>query len=287
MIKRRDFIKTAAAGGLLMSPAMQVMAASGRQPFRIGACDWSIDCRGELKAFDVAKEIGLDGVQVSFGGGDEKNNLRLPDVRKTYLEKAADTRVAITSLAMGVLNQTPYASDPRTEKWVEECIDAMAAMKVEIVLLAFFGDGDIKDKPELQDEVIKRLKRVAPKAEKAGVILGLETWLNAEEHIRIVDSVASPAVKVYYDVANMTTRGYDLEKEIRQLGHDRICQVHCKENDLLLGKGKVDFTKVRNSLADINYSNWLVIEGATENKKPVVDCYRHNLDYLNGVFNPQ
>jgi hypothetical protein len=115
MIKRRDFIKTAAAGGLLMSPAMQVMAASGRPPFRIGACDWSIDCRGELKAFDVAREIGLDGVQVSFGGGDEKNNLRLPDVRKTYLEKAADTRVAITSLAMGVLNQTPYASDPRTE----------------------------------------------------------------------------------------------------------------------------------------------------------------------------
>jgi hypothetical protein len=54
-------------------------------------------------------------VQVSFGGGDEKNNLRLPDVRKTYLEKAADTRVAIASLAMGVLNQTPYASDPRTE----------------------------------------------------------------------------------------------------------------------------------------------------------------------------
>ena len=84
-----------------MSPAMQVMAASGRQPFRIGACDWSIDCRGELKAFDVAREIGLDGVQVSFGGGDEKNNLRLPDVRKTYLEKAADSRVAIASLAMG------------------------------------------------------------------------------------------------------------------------------------------------------------------------------------------
>jgi hypothetical protein len=37
------------------------------------------------------------------------------------------------------------------------------------------------------------LKKVAPKAEKNGVVLGVESWMNAEEHIRIVDEVASPA----------------------------------------------------------------------------------------------
>ena len=42
-----------------------------------------------------------------------------------------------------------------------------------ISLLAFFSRGDIKDQPKLQKQVISRLKKVAPQAEKAGVILGL------------------------------------------------------------------------------------------------------------------
>ena len=83
----------------------------------------------------------------------------------------------------------------------------MAKMKQRIALLAFFSKGDIKDKPQEQAEVIRRLKQVAPEAEKAGVILGIESWLNADEHLRILDAVGSPAVQVYYDVANMEKHG--------------------------------------------------------------------------------
>src|SRR5207253_323164 len=76
--------------------------------------------------------------------------------------------VEIASLAMGCLNSMPYATMDVTEKWVLECIDVMEKMGQKIVLVAFFGKGDINGKPELQAKVVEKLKRAAPKAEKAG-----------------------------------------------------------------------------------------------------------------------
>ena len=116
------------------------------------------------------------------------------------------------------------------------------------------------------------------------MILGIESWLNADEHCRILDAVASPAVQVYYDVANMEKMGYDIYKEIRQLGRQRICQIHAKENDDLLGKGKVDFVKVKEALDEIQWSGWLVIEAATQQGKTLEECYRLNQQYLRSVF---
>src|SRR6266481_6470289 len=138
----------------------------------------------------------------------------------------------------------------------------MEALGLKTVLLAFFGKGDLVGDEAGQREVIRRLKRVAPKAEKAGVSLGLESWLSAEDTVRIMDRVGSPAVKMYYDVCNSNDRGYDIYKEIRWLGKKNICEFHLKENGFLLGQGKVDFARVREAIEDIGYQGWVQIEGS-------------------------
>jgi sugar phosphate isomerase/epimerase len=182
------------------------------------------------------------------------------------------------------LNNIPYATMEPTEQWVLDCIDVMEKMGQKVVLLAFFGKGDINGKPELQAKVIEKLKRAAPRAEKAGVILGIESWMNAADHLRIIDAVGSPAVQVWYDVANSEKMGYDIYKEIRQIGKERICQFHMKENDSLLGQGRIDFKKVKEAIDDIGWGGWLIIEGATVKEKSLQECYVHNLKYLRSVF---
>lgn len=285
-VNRREMIVAAgAAAGLSLSPALRSLLAGQTKPlFRIGACDWSIGYRQKLAALEEAKKIGLDGVQVSFNEPGLEYDLRDEAVRKQYLETSKRLGVEIASLAMGVLNQRPYASDPDAEKWVEQCIDVMVKMGQKIVLLAFFSKGDIKDKPELQDEVIRRLNKVAPKAEKAGVVLAVESTLDVNGHLRILDGVGSPAVQVYYDVANMHYAGYDIYKEIRQLGGRRICQIHAKERDCLLGQGPIDFRRLKNVLDDAGYCGWLIIEGAKAPGKSTFDCYVENQRYLRTIF---
>ncbi|MGQ9605420.1 MAG: sugar phosphate isomerase/epimerase family protein [Thermogutta sp.] len=280
--ERRGFL--AAGLGLLSLPTLQLFAEDGQRQYKIGACDWSIGKQQNIGAFAVAKEIGLDGIQASFGRPGDAFDLRDEQVRRDYQKAVQDTGVEIASLAMGILNSVPFAVEDVAVEWLSQCIDVMAAMGQKIVLVAFFGKGDIRGKPELQDEVIRRLKQLAPKAERAGVILGVESYLNADDHLRILEGVGSPAVQVYYDVANMHYSGYDIFAELRQLGRERICQIHLKESGHLLGKGPIDFVKIRDVLHEIGYYDWLIIEGATEKNRSVVDCYKDNCRYLRELF---
>jgi sugar phosphate isomerase/epimerase len=274
----------AATATMALSPGLRKLLAADARRFRIGACDWSIGKRQQIEAFDVAQQIGLDGVQVSFDDVGARYDLRQPEVRDEFAAASKKIGVDICSLAMGVLNNRPYATDDDAEQWVSQCVDVMAAMGQKIVLLAFFGKGDILDRPDLQAKVVERLKKVAPKAEQAGVVLGLETWLDADTHLKMLDAVASPAVQVYYDLGNMNKRGYDVYHELRQLGRDRICQIHTKEYGHLLGEGRVDYTKVKAALDEIGWTGWLVVEGATVPGKSMIECYQHNHRHLRSVF---
>jgi L-ribulose-5-phosphate 3-epimerase len=184
---------------------------------------------------------------------------------------------------MGVLNNVPYKSEAATEQWVLDSIRVMRRMKTRVALLAFFGKGDLVDDPAGVTEVIRRLKKLAPRAEAAGLVYGIESWLKAPELERILDAVNSPAVRIYYDVGNMQKVGEDVGAAIRRLGRERICEVHLKDYDDLYGKGSMNFPNVRTALDAISYRGWLGIEGI---KTPlgVEPSIRYDVDYLRPIF---
>ena len=223
-------------------------------------------------------------MQVSLGSARDDMKLRRPEVQKQFKEAARASGVEIASLAIGEMNNIPYKSDPRAEAWVSDSVEVMQALGVNVVLLAFFGKGDLVGDKEGTDEVVRRLKKVAPRAEKAGVVLGLESWLSAEDTMRIMERVGSPAVKMYYDVCNSTDRGYDVPKEIRWLGKKNICEFHMKENGFLLGRGKIDFKRVRDAIEEIGYAGWMQIEGAVPRGGNVREAYEANYKYLRSLF---
>jgi sugar phosphate isomerase/epimerase len=190
--------------------------------------------------------------------------------------------VAIPSIALGLLNNIPLKSDLRAEQWVADSVDVCKAMHIKVVLVPFFGNGDLKDDKAGTDAVVAAFRRLAPKAEKARVILGIESWLSAEQHVEILNRVGSPAVQVYYDMGNSQKMGYDVGKEIRFLGK-RICEFHAKDYDDLFGKGTMNFPAVRKAMDDIGYRGWMQIEGV---KSPLglVESVQYDLNYLRGIF---
>jgi len=190
--------------------------------------------------------------------------------------------VEIGSLALGAVNEVPLKSDPQAEQWLGESVEVCKALGVAVVLVPFFGRGDLRNDQPGTEAVIERLKRVAPQAEKAGVIFGFESWLSAEQHMEILNRVGSPAVQVYYDVGNSQKQGYDIFKEIRYLGK-HICEFHAKDNDDLYGKGKMNFPEVRRAMDDIGYRGWIHIEG-TRLPLGVEESVRYDERYLRGVF---
>jgi L-ribulose-5-phosphate 3-epimerase len=290
-LSRRGLLQHAAVllGGAAFRGVLPANAAPLQTRFQIGACDWSIGQRGKVEALTVARLLGLDGVQVSMGhvakGPAETDlQLRQPAVQRAYREAAATTGLRVGGIALDVMNQVPYKSDPRTEEWVSDSIDVARALDARVVLLAFFERGDLRNDADGQAEVIRRLRQVATKAESRGVILGIESWLSAADHLRILDAVGSANVQVYYDVANSTQMGYDIAAEIRQLGAKRICEFHAKENGFLLGQGRIAFAAVRKAIDDIGYAGWIQIEGAVPKGQPMLESYVENVRFMRTLF---
>jgi L-ribulose-5-phosphate 3-epimerase len=178
-LSRRQFLERSlvALGAGAMAGAGHAAPATG---YRIFACDWTLQKTCSPESFDVAARIGLDGVQLDFGRVKE-SNARLPLFDEAHQDRilaaSAEHKVQISSCALGVLNSIPYKSEPATEQWVLDSIGVMRRLRVPVTLLAFFAKGDLVNDPAGIAEVIRRLKKLAPRAEAAGVVYGIESWL--------------------------------------------------------------------------------------------------------------
>ncbi len=285
---RRQMLKNAAssaAGLTLFTGSLQAANTSRPAGVKIGMCDWSLK-RLDPTVFAIARQIGLDGVQVSVGKAENNLWLRQPEIQRQYLDTAKAAGVKICSLALGELNQVPLMSEPRAAIWTADSIEVAQTLGVRNILLAFFGTGELREENATDmRRVIEVLKELAPRAEKAGVVLGVESYLSLKGHLRILDAVASPAVQVYYDFYNShVTKGYDFRNDLKTLGRERICEVHFKEGPHMLGaSGKPDWVAVVATLREIGYDGWVVLETVAPSGDLVADT-RRNLDYARNLF---
>ncbi len=273
----------AAAFAATLGNIRPLLAGSKSRWFKIGSCEFCLGKPGPDN-FEIAKQIGLDGLQVDLGRPNPDEHLIKPEVQKAYLAAAKKTGLEIASLSIGVMNQIPLKSDPRAAKWLADSVGVCKALGITVSMPAMFGRGDLDMNNTREiDHIVKVVKAVAPSAEKAGVIIGLENYLSAKDNMTIIDRIGSPAVKVYYDVGNSTDKGYDILKEIRELGRrGLICEFHAKDGRFMLGQGRIDFRLVRKALDDIQYNGWFQIEAARPNG--VVPDYRAHYQYLRTIF---
>lgn len=290
-VTRREFMQLGAAGmtaaGLWRHVSLSAYAAAKGVKFKVGVPDWNLRQTVKVEAVATARKLGFDGVQVSIGmapRGQQIDKLPLADkgLQQKYLAESKRLGLPIASLCLDILHQNGLKSDPLGQRWVAESIPIARAMGVKVILLPFFGKWAIKQQAE-QERVGDVLKEVAPLAEKADIILGLENTISARENVRIMERAKSPAVLVYYDVGNSTNEGYSIIEEIRWLGRKRICEVHLKDNPHYLGQGKIDFKAVIDALADIGYEQWAQLEcdapsGSVENDMTT------NLKFIRGLM---
>jgi sugar phosphate isomerase/epimerase len=243
--------------------------------------DWNLNLAGKIESIPLAKRLGFDGVQMSLVKAEDKLALSDPALQKVFLETSQREGLKIASMCPEMLRQNYLKSDPMGQRWVADSIPIANAMRVRVLLLPFFGKGALETEAEM-DKVGDVLKELAPAAEKAGVVLGLENTLSARDNVRIMDRTKSPAVLTYYDVGNASSFGYDVVKEIRWLGRARICEVHFKDNPHYLGEGKIDFKAVIDALTDVGFDRWAQLE--TESPMSVEADMRRNLKFIRSLI---
>lgn len=271
-ISRRSWI----AGGVCLAATPRLLARGG---LKIGVTDWNLRLAAKLEAVALAKTLGFDGVEVSLGRNVKENRLPLDnaEVLEKYRSEAKKQGIALAGTCLDVLHVNYLKNDKLGQKWVADGIRLTKHLNARVMLLPFFGKGALSTRQEM-DYVADILKDLGKEAEKAGVTLGLEDTISAEDNVRIMERSGSKAVKVYYDVGNSTNNGFDIYKEMRWLGAKRICQIHLKDKGYL-GEGSIDFKKVLAVIRGIGYSGFANLETNSPSKSVEADM-KKNLAFI-------
>src|SRR5713226_4911052 len=271
-ISRRVFLGSVAAA----PTATRLFAAAQAHAPKIGVTDWNLKKTGDLDAVALAKSLGFDGVQVSLGRNPVNGKLALDnaDIQPQYIARAKQQNIALAGTCLDILHGNYLKNDKLGQRWVADGIPITKNLNADVMLLPFFGKGALETQQE-RDYVGDVLKEIAGEAERAGVLLGLEDTISAEDNVRIMERTKSPAVLVYYDVGNSNRNGFDVPKEIRWLGKSRICQMHLKDKTYI-GDGPIDFTAVMKAIADIGYEGFANLETSAPSGS-IEDDMRRNL----------
>lgn len=262
------------------------------QRYKIGLIDIMLLKRQKLGAIGLTHEIGADGVEVDMGGLGSRptfdNQLLNDSVRQQFINKAKEQNVEIFSLAMTGYYAQSFCSRPEYVQSIEDCIKTMKLMNVKVAFLPLGVQCDLVKNPERRDSVVARLKVAGKMAEKAGVIIGIETSLSATEEVKLLKEIGSKAIRIYFNFSNPLKEGRDLIKELKILGRDRICMIHASNKDSvwLQNDPQINMKEVKKALDEMKWSGWLVIERSRDATKPrdVKWNFGANTAYLKSVF---
>src|SRR6476660_5285260 len=293
---RRDFVRhtaVASAGAAAIArvhaqapaPApAQTKETLNPQPIRVGMTDWNLGQRGDISKVALAREIGLDGIQVSvqYPTDGKSPTLRDPKTQAANKRAALENGVQICSLAIGNPGKSrmPMHTSPAFAILLAEAVEIAYNIGTKNILLPILGDSNIDMTNQSQvDTFVAMMKEVARYAEKYEVVVGLEDWISAQDNIRILDAIGSDWVAVYYDAHNLVSRVTDVYAEPRLLGK-RISQIHVKNANERLSTpgGKIDWPRMSKEFYEIGYRGWCVLETAAPTKDIVADT-RANIEY--------
>ena len=297
LMTRRDFVKQASVASAAVPAiahaqgrgAVETKETVNPQPVRVGMTDWNLGQRGDIGKIALAREIGLDGIQVSvqYPTDGKTPTVRDPKTQAAFKRAALENGIQICSLAIGNPGKSrlPMHTNPAFAILLVEAVEIAHNLGTNNILLPILGDSHIDMTSQAQvDTFVTMMKEVARYAERYGVVVGLEDWISAEDNIKLVDAIGSDYVAVYYDAHNIVSRVKDIYAEPKMLGK-RINQIHVKNANMLMSTpgGRLDWPRMAEEFYQIGYRGWYVLETGSPTKDIVADT-RANIEYVKKTF---
>ena len=261
--------------------------------YKIAVCDWMILKRQKIGSFKLVHELNGDGVELDMGSLGKRetfdNKLRDPHFQQLFRETAREFQLEVPSIAMSGFYGQSFLERANYEELVRGCLNAMKVMDAKVAFLPLGGiKAGWEGEPALRAEVVKRLKKVGDMAAAEGLVIGIETQLDAKGDVKLLKEIDSFGIKIYFKFQNALENGRDLCKELKILGKKRICQIHCTDTDgvTLRFNERLDMNKVKKTLDKMGWSGWLVVERSRDKDDVhnVRKNYGTNIEYLKEVF---
>ena len=264
-----------------------------KQQDRVAACDWMMLKRQKLGEFQLAKDIGADGVEVDMGPLGQRvlfdNKLRESHFQQLVRRTADSLGIEVPSMAMSGFFAQSFLKRENYRDLVDDCLNAMDVMGARIAFLPLGGSGDEwKEAGEARREMVCRLHEVGEMAIARDKTIAIRTQLDARANLALLKEVNSEGIKIYYNLQDAVDQGRCVVKELKALGRENIAQIHASLTDsVTLDKDpRIDLRKVKKTLDKMQWRGWLVVERSrnAQDVKNVKGNFGTNVAYLKEIF---
>lgn len=287
-MKRLFFTLLILAAGIIVPES--VLA---QQRYQIGVCDWMVLKRQKLGEFKLAKELGCDGIEMDMGGLGKRNsfdnNMRDPKMVKMFKHTADSFGIKVGAVAMSGFYGQSFAKKESWRWLIQDCLNTMDAMGAKVAFLPLGGCGNNwTDSLQLRRQIVWRLHEIGEMAKARGMVIGIDTPLDAEGNIKLLDEINSDGIKIFYKFQTAIENKRDIAKEIKTLGKDRICAIHASNTDgvWLRNDKAVKMKKIKKALDKARWSGWLFVERSRDvnQVRNVKKNYGENVKYLKEIM---
>lgn len=264
------------------------------QQYRVAACDWMMLKRQKLGEFQLARDIGADGVEVDMGPLGARvlfdNKLREEPDRTKFRHTADSLGVLVPSMAMSGFFAQNLLKRDNYRDLTADCLQTMRHMGATVAFLPLGGSGHAWQCPDstAYGEMADRLHDMGQMAAAEKITIGIRTAMGADFDVAFLKRINSPGIKVYYNLQDAVDQHRDVCHELEQLGRERICQIHASLTDsvTLDRDPRIDLHAVRRTLDRMGWSGWLVVERSrdAQNVRDVRGNFSANVRYLKEVF---
>lgn len=215
------------------------------------------------------KAAGFDGVEIPVFGGEPADYKPL----RAELDKNGLKCTTVTILTAETNAVSPDAAvRAKAVEWLKKVVDINRVLGSETVcgpyhsaIGVFSGTGPTKDEKKRSAEV---LRQVAEHAKQAKLMMAIE-YLNrfecyvlntAVSAVELVKMVDHPNFRTMYDTFHAHIEEKSQATAIKTV-QPVLAHVHISENDRgTPGTGQVNWDSAFNTLAEIKYDGWMVIE---------------------------
>lgn len=263
------------------------------QQYRVAACDRMMLKRQKLGEFQLAKDIGADGVEVDMGPLGQRvlfdNKLREAHFQQLFRRTADSLGIAVPSMAMSGFFAQSFLKRENYKDLIDDCLNAMDVMGAQVAFLPLGGSGDEwKQAGEARQEMVRRLHEVGEMALSRGKTIAIRTQQDARADLVLLKAVDSEGVKIYFNLQDAVDQGRCVCKELKRLGRENIAQIHASLTDsVTLDKDpRIDLRKVKRTLDKMKWRGWLVVERSrnAQDVRNVKGNFGTNVAYLKEIF---
>lgn len=239
--------------------------------------------------FPAARAAGLDSIEWIYDPGNDAANPIVSDEGVAEMRAlSAENEIEVVSLCADYFMAEPLLKGTRAERAIrlsklDWLLGRCEKAGIQRIVLPFVDNSKLETDSDL-DELAALLKKIVPRAVKAGREIHLETSLGPARFVLLLEKIGEPAVKVNYDSGNSASLGFRIEEEFAAYGN-AIGSVHIKDRlrdggTVPLGKGNADFAALRRCLEKVNYHGDIILQVARGTPGDEIAWARKNLAFI-------